>query len=368
MSIYQRGKTWWCDFATPGGNRVRQSLGTRDRAKAQELYDKLMAERWRVEKLGEKPAYTWEQACVRFLREKAHKKSINDDKTKIAYFTPFFIARALRDIRRDEVLEAVSLLVYEVGPTKGEPVSAATKNRYLAFIATLWNMAANEWEWIDRQLVFKRFKEPKIRIRWLKKEEANRLLSELAPHLQPIVRFALATGFRHSNIIDLEWSQVNLVKRIAWIHPDQAKAESAIGMPLNETAMEALVAQVGKHPRYVFTYRGEKLQSKATTGWTNALKRAMIYNFRFHDLRHTWASWLVQAGVPLHILKELGGWHSMEMVQRYAHLAPENLRGHTDAIDSLIVSTVRNGTKTSQVNLTVELEQITKKALHIVAP
>ncbi|MGC0155374.1 tyrosine-type recombinase/integrase [Chromobacterium vaccinii] len=327
-----------------------------------------MAERWRVDQLGEKPAYTWEQACVRYLREKAHKKSLDDDKTKIAFFTQTFRGRVLREIRRDEVMAAASLLVYDKGPNKGEPVRAATVNRYLAFAATLFNMAADEWEWIERAPVFKKRKEPTIRVRWLKKDEANRLISELAPHLQAIVRFALSTGFRHANIIDLEWSQVNLVKRIAWIHPDQAKAETAIGMPLNETAMEALIAQVGKHPRFVFTYRGEKLKQKAATGWKNGLARAGITNFRFHDLRHTWASWLVQAGVPLHILKELGGWHSMEMVQRYAHLAPEHLRGHTDHIDSVVLSVVHDGTKTSQVHLTEELEQVRKKALLIAEP
>ncbi|OVE49404.1 hypothetical protein CBW21_05845 [Chromobacterium violaceum] len=364
MSIYQRGRTWWCDFATPSGNRVRQSLGTREREKAQELHDKLMAERWRVERMGETPAYTWEQACVRYLREKGHKKSIEDDKTKIAYFTRFFQGRVLREIRRDEILDAVSQLVFEKGPKKGWPVADSTKNRYLAFASTLFNLACNEWEWIERAPVFKKKKEAKIRIRWLKKEEANRLLSELAPHLQAIVRFALATGFRHSNIIDLEWSQVNLVQKLAWIHPEQAKAGEAIGMPLNETAMETLIAQVGKHPRFVFTYRGQKLKQKAATGWRNALKRAGIRNFRFHDLRHTWASWMVQAGVPLHILQELGGWHSFEMVKRYAHLAPEHLRSHTEAIDRV----VQDGTKTSQVYLTDEVDQARKKALLIAEP
>ncbi|NHR05764.1 site-specific integrase [Chromobacterium haemolyticum] len=370
MPIYQRGKTWWCDFATPGGSRVRQSLGTRDRTQAQELYDKLKSERWRVEQLGETPAYTWDEACVRYLREKDSKKSLSDDVTKIKYFTGYFRGRELRSIKRDEVMDAVSKLVHVRGVSighrweTGKPVSDSTKNRYLAFASALFRLAANEWEWIPKAPVFKKRKEAKSRIRWLKKSEAARLLSELAPHLRSIVQFALATGFRHANIIGLEWSQVNLVNKMAWIHPDQAKAGEAIGMPLNATALEVLVAQVGKHPKYVFTYRGSKLKQKAATGFKNALKRAGINNFRFHDLRHTWASWLVQAGVPLHIIQELGGWHSIEMVKRYAHLAPEHLREHVESIDSLIDS----GTNLSQVSLTEEETQTRKKALFAAAP
>ena len=61
------------------------------------------------------------------------------------------------------------------------------------------------------------------------------------------------------------------------------------------------------------------------TAWKGALKRAGIENFRWHDLRHTWASWHVQAGTPLYELQQLGGWECAEMVKRYAHLAPEHL-------------------------------------------
>lgn len=76
-----------------------------------------------------------------------------------------------------------------------------------------------------------------------------------------------------------------------------------------------------------------------------ALRRAGIENFRFHDLRHTWASWLVQSGVPLSALQEMGGWESIEMVQRYAHLAPNHLTQHAMQIDSFLAG---NGTNMAQ--------------------
>ncbi|WP_407071993.1 tyrosine-type recombinase/integrase, partial [Shigella boydii] len=71
-------------------------------------------------------------------------------------------------------------------------------------------------------------------------------------------------------------------------------------------------------------------------------RRAGIDDFRFHDLRHTWASWLVQAGVPLSVLQEMGGWESIEMVRRYAHLAPNHLTEHARQIDSILNPSVPN--------------------------
>ncbi len=103
---------------------------------------------------------------------------------------------------------------------------------------------------------------------------------------------------------------------------------------------------IGNHTKYVFVHTKAKNRSDGSmtpvvrkmrvdgnTAFRTALKRAGIENFRFHDLRHTWASWLVQAGVPLTALQEMGGWESIEMVQRYAHLAPNHLVEHARRID-----------------------------------
>lgn len=76
--------------------------------------------------------------------------------------------------------------------------------------------------------------------------------------------------------------------------------------------------------------------------WNAACRRAGIEDFRFHDLRHTWASWLIQSGVPLSVLQEMGGWESIEMVRRYAHLAPNHLTEHAKQIDSIFSDDVPN--------------------------
>ena len=99
--------------------------------------------------------------------------------------------------------------------------------------------------------------------------------------------------------------------------------------------MQVIEEQRGRHPEWVFTYRGRPFEFKTSTkAWRRALTRAGIENFRWHDLRHTWASWHVQAGTPLAVLQELGGWASLDMVRRYAHFAPEHLAAFADAVET----------------------------------
>ena len=96
-------------------------------------------------------------------------------------------------------------------------------------------------------------------------------------------------------------------------------------MPLNEDAIAVLLKQIGKHHQFVFTYEGNRIIQCSTKAWKKALKRAGIESFRWHDLRHTWASWHIQNGTSLQELQQLGGWASFDMVLRYAHLSSDHL-------------------------------------------
>ncbi|MGH8656415.1 MAG: tyrosine-type recombinase/integrase, partial [Gammaproteobacteria bacterium] len=98
--------------------------------------------------------------------------------------------------------------------------------------------------------------------------------------------FTLATGLRERNVTRLEWSQVDLRRRLCWIHPDQAKTKKAIAVPLNGDAVAILRQQVGKHERYVFTYLGKPVTRANNHVWRKALVRAGSEDFRWHDLRH----------------------------------------------------------------------------------
>jgi hypothetical protein len=269
----------------------------------------------------------WDEACIRWLQENQGKKSLDSDKIKIRLL-PELRGLLLEDISRD--------LIHSVVNRK--TCSGSTKNRYFALIRAILNKCVNEWDWLDKAPKLKLHKEPKKRIRWLYPEEAQRLVNALEnlPYMQHLVIFSLATGLRQANVLNLKWEQVDLQRQVAWIYPDQAKAGKAIGVPLNQTAMQVLMDR----PRvsdYVFTHSGgRKVKAISNRVWREALDKAGITDFRWHDLRHTWASWLVQQGTPLAALKEMGGWESVGMVQRYAHLAPEHLSQHARLIDSNI--------------------------------
>jgi integrase len=119
--------------------------------------------------------------------------------------------------------------------------------------------------------------------------------------------------------------------------------------PEGRIAVVRLTKQVGKHATRVFSYQGQPIIQVSTKAWYAALERAGIEDFRWHDLRHTWASWHVQNGTPLFALQELGGWASTEMVRRYAHLAADHLAPHAERLSRIRTEVVQpHGTNPSQ--------------------
>jgi integrase len=226
-------------------------------------------------------------------------------------------------------------LIDRIIAVRSREVSNASVNRTLQVVRVILRRAVLEWDWLDRLPSFRWLPETTRRIRWLTREQAEKLLSVLPEHLAAMVRFSLETGLRKSNVTGLLWSQVDLPRKCALIHPDQAKARKAIAVPLSSGAIEVIRQQIGKHLEYVFTFRGKPVKQVNTKAWKAALRAAGIEDFRWHDLRHTWASWHIQAGTPLPVLQELGGWESVEMVQRYAHLSAEHLARYVERLSGL---------------------------------
>ena len=320
MPIYQRGKnkTWWIDFTNSNGERIRQSSGTQVKQEAQELHDKLKADSWRVGVLGAKPHYTWQQAVLKYLSERMNQKSIRTTKEVLRYLDFHLGGKNLDEIDK--------LLVDSIRQHKQSTgVTVGTINRTLTILRAVLN-SAKEWGWLDNVPVVKLISDVPNRVRWLTQEQVTILLNELPAHLNVMVRFSLATGLRESNVTGLQWSQVDINRVCLWIHADQAKSLKAISVPLNDDALKVISEQKGKHLTNVFTYKNKPIKTANNQAWRKALKRAGIENFRYHDLRHTWASWHIQNGTPLHVLKELGGWADLTMVMRYAHLSSDHLK------------------------------------------
>ncbi|AMK75402.1 MULTISPECIES: tyrosine-type recombinase/integrase [Methylomonas] len=313
---------WYYKF-TVKGKVVYRSTGTSDKEKAQEIADKTKAATHDVIKLGNKQRYLWQDAVLKWVSD-SEKRSIDTDKYHLKWLRTYLDGVYLDDINEDLIEKIIKAKLKVAGKTR--------VNRTTELIRSILNKAMKEWKWIDATPHIRRFKEGNHRLRWLTQEEAARLIEELPEHTKAMALFTLATGLRESNVTHLEWTQVDMQRKIAWIHADQAKAGKVIRVPLNQDAIDILVGQIGKHQTRVFTYCGRPVDKVGTHYWREALKRADIENFTWHGLRHTWASWHVQAGTPLNVLQELGGWSSYDMVLRYAHLAPDHLSDYANNV------------------------------------
>ena len=323
MSIYLRNTIWWIEFIAPDGTRIRRSAATEDRQQALELEAKLKHDLWRVYHLGEKPRMLWKEAVVRFMREKQNKDSSNEISISKS-LDPYFGHLYVDEIRRMHIDDIIQQRL-------NEGVSNATVNRLLQKLRAVLNIAHKEWEVKCEPLYIKLLKEPKKRVRWLTESEAQRLIMALSPHLADMVIFSLETGLRESNVTLLRWNQVDLSQRIVYIEGDDIlKSERAFVVPLSDSAVDVIKRQVGKHPTNVFTYKGKPIKRAHTKSFNKALVQVGIENFRWHDLRHTWATWHVQRGTPLEVLQELGGWSDYKMVKRYAHFTHQHLQQYVN--------------------------------------
>lgn len=302
MSLYKRGETWWI-YLVHHGRRIRQSAQTDDRQEAQRAHDELKAKLWQRRHVSGK---TWRDAVVGWLKDAPRDDA---DKYRLGAI----------DIPDDPLPELTAETFLDELADK----TPATHNRYANLFSAILNFAKARG-WVEQVPAIPRRKTAPATFRWLTRAEWKKLEKELPAHLLPLARFAVYTGLRQFNVTHLRWEFVDMRRRQLTIPPGEAKAGKVITIPLSTAAMGVLRKQTGKHNDWVFPYKGEPL-AQIKGAWGKACKRAGVV-CRWHDLRHTWASWSVQEGVPLQVVQELGGWASYTMVLRYAHLAPEHLR------------------------------------------
>lgn len=271
---------------------------------------------------------TWNDAASRWLAGR-NGKWVKQEQHYVEVLTSYLDGKPLSRITKGVVADTRDDML----KTRG----VATVNRYLTVLRSILNMARDEWEWVATTPKIKRMEE-QSRVRFIEKEEARKLLKELPPHLKDKVIFALSTGLRDANVRELRWDEVDLPNRMVTISGDKMKNGRPLSIPLNETAYEVLSKRFRaktKNPEWVFAYGGRPVQRSNTRAFRNALRRAGIENFRWHDLRHTWASWHIQKGTHTAAVREMGGWSDDRMVQRYAHLSTKHLRKVADNIGSI---------------------------------
>ncbi|MFC3336936.1 site-specific integrase [Paracandidimonas soli] len=342
MPIRKDKKTgvYHVDFYTPSGERVRGSARTKDKVQAQEYHDRLRAQYWRQGMLGDKPNYIFEEAAVRFLKLCAGQRDYATKQLHVAYWRSLFAGRELCSLTANEILDG--LPTHRV--IKGKPCNTlanGTKNKYIATIRRLLNLCV-EWEWLDRAPKLPRFDEPVARIRW---EPPHRIMAMVdaitVPWMRDAVIVAVMTGMRETEQFSLAPGQVMLAQRHTWVTHDTAKSKRGRAVPLNDDAYAVFERRLKRPAKWVFTRDngdGRRIGQHDRRVFARACEAVGITDFHWHDLRHTWASWHVQGimtgtSTPLMVLKDLGGWETIEMVQKYAHLAPSHIAAHAGTVN-----------------------------------
>jgi len=274
---------------------------------------------------GKKPELPFSVALLRYA--KAQKRQSPRHFMENTRYHLNFLARRFEGFNvSDFTFRAVQEFVDE----RLETVSPAMALKDVAYIKAIINKARRE-ELTDFVPNFPRIRPPKPRTRWITAEEEDRLTATAAKHLKPLIRLAVDTGGRRSELLGLDWQNVDLERRrITFVDTKNGEDRT---IRLCERAYETLLDLGPKKSGPVFTYGGKPIKG-VKTAFGAACRKAGIKDFRFHDLRHTFASRLVQGGVPLYNVMHLTGHKSLSMVQRYAHLAPDFQEGAIQVLDS----------------------------------
>ena len=219
--------------------------------------------------------------------------------------------------------------------TNGKTRAPATVSRYLSALSHAFTIAVNEWGWLEHNPVSKVKKptEPRGRVRFLDEAERRELLAACKQSsnkdLYPIVVLALATGMRQGEIMTLKWKDIDLKRRQLALH--ETKNNERRVVPIVGYALEVL-SEHGKirniESDYVFPKCAQNGQAAIRKVWQKAVEEAKLENFRFHDLRHSAASYLAMNGATLAEIAEVLGHKTLLMVKRYAHLS----EAHTSSI------------------------------------
>jgi len=254
-----------------------------------------------------------------------HKRSWKRDVTSLNQLLPVLGNLKLSGITPE--------LVERYKAKRQQSVCNGTVNRELACLKHMLNLAV-KWGKLQSNPIrdVSMLREPKVHVRYLTEVEAKKLIEACSETLRPIVITALNTGMRLSEILNLKWSEVDFDRGVFVIK--QSKNGEPREVPLNQE-MLCLLENLPLKGEHVFTNRRGEPYTHIEKVFATARRKAGIKDFRFHDLRHTWASWLVMRGIDLYTLQQIGGWKSFSMVQRYAHLSPEHMRKAVSALDKL---------------------------------
>ena len=319
MGLVKRNKVWWMSVMYQG-RQVRRSTGTSDKKLAQAILSKVRVRivEGRFFDGLEEQQRTFAEMMERYLKEQSvlkAPKSYERDAQCLKHLLPFFGAYTLDQITPRRLAEYKALRRLTAKP--------ATINKELGMVRHAFNVACREWEWCRENSMRRVSLEP------VHNEEEALLLTASFDWLKEIIVFALNTGMRQGEILALQWQDIDFERGTLLVMKSKNGTRRTI--PLNATVYELLAcrqAETGAKTGLVFTTQ-ERTRIKPrylVRAFQKAVRRSGIAHFRFHDLRHTFATRLVQRGVDLYRVQRLLGHKTSVMTQRYAHHSPESLR------------------------------------------
>jgi len=337
--LRKRGKVWYFEFMYKG-KRYYEKIGVVSKTVAKEIANEIRSKIIRGEYIPQKEkSITFKEAAESYLewyfknsnaRESSKKKHENRVKQLIEYFGNY---------RLSEISERLVNKYKDYRLSKG--VSRKTINKELTVLKSIFNRAKESGIFRGDIPKIEKFKEvEKEEVRYLTPEEAKRLIEACPEWFKPVIIFALNTGLRAGEIFSLRWENIDFENRVIYIESTSTKTKKTYKVPMNETVYKLLkkLEKEKKEHGYVFTNRlGLPYKYEDRTYlkvFKNACKRAGIENFRFHDLRHTFASWIAMKSKDIYAVQKLLNHSSLQMTKRYAHLTENYLRQVVNSISN----------------------------------
>lgn len=323
--VYCRGGHWYLDYRDLGGERVRKSTTARTEREAEQLLFAAVADVNRKRILGElpeKPKVLFRDFLTsEYMKHCSARHSpttFRTERLRITKIARFFGDVALADVKPAVVQRFVDARLASKTPSGGRP-SAGTVNRELAVISAAISEAKLRGYIEDRPSELVKFlKGPERAVRAITPDEEKALLGASAPDLRGIILVALNTGMRRSELLRLPWADVDLDRRQVTV--EFGKAGAVRYVPINDLAF-----QVFRETPKQITGRTEKVFGRWTdsalqSSFDRAKRRAGIA-VTFHQFRHTFATRLIEAGVHIRVVQQLLGHHSLDVTERYLHVA-----------------------------------------------
>ncbi len=333
--MFKRSGVWWTCIRH-NGRKIQKSLETTDKRLAQAIEAKVrleILEGTYFDKLVGRNK-TFKDMMNRFMAEHAPKVSRSTQGsygTSLKHLNPFFGNSNLLSISPKMISRYKAL-------RRREHAAPASINLELSMLSKAFRLAVLEWEWLKENPV-SRVPCEKVdnqRYRWLSRDEETRLLASSPEWLHEIIVAALNTGLRKNELLSLEWSRVNFFRKTILIQ--ETKNGKPKTLPLNKFVLgvferKSKVKSV-KNDLVFFSRNGNKIHlNTINVSFSAVLRKAGIKNFRWHDLRHTFATRLAQAGVDLYKISKLLGHKDIKMTQRYAHHCPDSLRDGVEMLE-----------------------------------